>query len=138
MVKRDDIIWLAGLLEGEGWFGLREGKRPILVLAMTDEDVVAEVATIWGASYYRYRTIWRTQINGVVAIQWMMTLCTLLGKRRKETVIGIIKYWRDNSRSQIPTCHPERKLRSFDLCSPCYYEEYRKKQEEKRLLKLVG
>lgn len=41
-----ECAWMAGLLEGEAWFGLDRG--PAIVLRMSDRDVVDRVAVLWG------------------------------------------------------------------------------------------
>src|SRR5262245_20148534 len=43
--------WLAGLLEGEGAFMVtKQGQQPRPVVSMTDEDVIARVAEMWGTA----------------------------------------------------------------------------------------
>ncbi len=140
-VKTKDIIWLAGLLEGEGWFLLERKVYPVLGVAMTDEDIVVKVSAIWkGSKVYHYKNFWRTQITGFYAIQWMMTLYTLLGKRRREKVSKVIKVWKKNNyrapygTRNKATCHPDRLVRGFDMCQACY-DKWRR---QKKLLKKVG
>ena len=144
MIKRDDIIWLAGLLEGEAWFGLnirKRGKYPVIALSMTDEDVVVRVSNMWDTRVYRSRNCYVTRITGVRAIQWMMTLCTLLGKRRREKVISVIKVWRDhphthalNGMKLMAKCHPNKIAYSLGLCQYCYNWQWKRK----KLLEKVG
>ena len=142
MVKRDDIIWLAGLLEGEAWFGLREGKHPIIALKMCDEDVVVKVAFLIKANVRHYGNIYNTQACGARAIEWMMTLYPFLHARCRKTVASVITFWKENDYGRAPNgmrtmakCHPDRVSAGFDLCKPCYNKQY---YEEKKLLKLVG
>ena len=142
MIKRDDIIWLAGLLEGEGHFGLIGKKYPQIGLGMTDEDIVTKAATLMGpnARIYRNGNMWITKVNGAYAIQWMMTLFPYLGKRRREMITSVIKFWREYSYARMSnglhamaTCHPDRPLEALGLCSSCYQKErYAKKQLLKR------
>ncbi len=141
MVKRDDIIWLAGLLEGEAWFGLREGKYPIIALKMCDEDVVVKVASLIKSRVKHYGNIYDTQACGARAIEWMMTLHPLLYARRRKMVASIIKFWKENNYGRAPngmrsmaTCHPDRLNGGLGLCKPCYNRQW---YEKKKLLKRV-
>ena len=141
MMKRDDIIWLSGLLEGEAWFGLDRGKYPRIGLEMTDEDIVNRVAVIWDVKVNHYKNFWVAVVCGARAIEWMITLYPFLGIRRREKVASVIKFWWEYAYAHVPkgvktmaTCHPDRIVHSFGLCNACYQRQHRKKQ----LLKLVG
>ncbi|KKL22818.1 hypothetical protein LCGC14_2431590, partial [marine sediment metagenome] len=117
---------------------------PQIGLGMTDEDIVVRATTLMGpnAKIYRRGNMWITKVNGAYAIQWMMTLYTLLGKRRREAVTEVIKFWRGYSYARMANgmhamakCHPDKILEAHGLCSSCYQKErYAKKQ----LLRLVG
>ena len=140
-VKLKDIAWLAGLLEGEGCFRLKVERDPQISLGMTDEDIVIRVASMWNTGIYRYKNMYYTHIQGARAVAWMMTLCTLLGKRRREKVIKIIKFWKEYSYSRAPrgmrtmaTCHPDRVVVAFGLCDLCYAKRYRRRKKEQRKL----
>jgi hypothetical protein len=53
-----DFYWLAGLLEGEGSFLPGPPSAPNslrIALMMTDADVVARVAALWGVAYHGVR-----------------------------------------------------------------------------------
>ena len=135
MIKRDDIMWLAGLLEGEGCFSLAQGKYPLIVLKMTDGDVVARVSDMWDTRICRDRNLHRTQINGACAAGWMMTLYPLLYKRRKKVIADIIKFWKEYVCQRAPKgsrfmakCHPDRVSVGSDTCNPCYQREYRERK----------
>ena len=141
MVKTKDIHWLAGLLEGEGCFWARHGKYPSLEVGMTDEDIIVRVANMWNVRVTRQKNVYRTQINGAIAVGWMMTLHSLLGDRRRSKINSIIKYWKKYVNYRAPkgtrtraTCHPDRVVDGFGLCRPCYMKEYRKR---KQLLKVI-
>ena len=139
MIKRDDIVWLAGLLEGEAWFGLNTGgKYPVIALSMTDEDVVVRVSDMWDTRVYRSRNAYVTRITGTRAIPWLMMLYPQLGKRRREAVANVIKVWRDhphthalNGMKLMAKCHPDRIAYSLGLCQSCYNRQWK----EKKLLK---
>ena len=130
MIKRDDIIWLAGLLEGEGCFRLNDGKYPGIAVGMTDEDVIDRVADMWNVRVSHHKNLWKAQINGAYAIQWMMTLYLLLGKRRREVIAEIIKFWEEypysrasNGIRTMAKCHPDRVAVGLDLCHMCYQRQ---------------
>ena len=140
-MKLTDIAWLAGLLEGEGYFALNRGKYPTITLSMTDEDIVVKAASLMGAKINRSGNLWIAHINGAYAIQWMMTLYSLLGKRRRERVFEVIRYWKEHAYSHVSngmraraTCHPDRLLAAHGMCNICYQKWYKKQQ----LLKKAG
>lgn len=139
-----DIAWLAGLLEGEASFMLKNGNTTIQV-QMTDKDVMDRAAALLGTKvgdYGRkpkgkasYLPVFWLAIHGTRAIGWMMTLYVLMGKRRQAKILQILDHWRSaksaprSSRGQrLPAvCHPDR-LRCGDmLCRACWMREYRKR-----------
>ncbi len=137
MFKMKEIAWLGGLLEGEGCFLLSSKWHPSIRLKMTDEDTVVKVATMWNTRVYHRGNAWITHVNGTCAIEWMMTLYLFLSRYRKDRVIKVIWYWRDNpTRSLIrrwerPTCHPDRPIHALGLCQSCYSRQnYEKKQKQ--------
>jgi hypothetical protein len=95
-VSSSDLHWLAGLLEGEGSFlkGPPSAPRhPILALQMTDEDVVARVAAMFGrrASCWqpreaRWQRTFLVRVTGAKAVAWMTALHPLMGQRRREQI----------------------------------------------------
>lgn len=100
-----EIAWLAGLLEGEGSFGLdaRSAKRynvstappsPFLRIAMTDQDIIERVSKLANKNYFSPK---RLTVTGkrvyIVHVGDRATLGTLLprlfpyfGERRQEIV----------------------------------------------------
>lgn len=94
------IEWLAGLLEGEGHF--RWDRRPVVILQMTDQDVVERAASILGVSVmgpYAPRSegnkpMWHCHAYGVDAAGWMMTLYSLMGERRKGQIKKALASWK--------------------------------------------
>jgi hypothetical protein len=92
-----DIAWLAGLLEGEGYFGVNRsgtGTYPTITLEMTDEDVVRRAAAALGAIRVtrdeprdgRWRTTYVATISGSAAAEWMRRLRPLMGRRRTQAI----------------------------------------------------
>src|SRR5712664_747929 len=52
-MKGSDFFWLVGILEGEASFIKGPPSRPYcpyVCLQMSDEDVIARVASLWGAT----------------------------------------------------------------------------------------
>jgi hypothetical protein len=95
-VSGSDLHWLAGLLEGEGSFlkGPPSAPRhPVLALQMTDEDVVARVAAMFGrkpSCWQPRQTRWQrtfvVRVTGAKAAAWMTALRALMGHRRQRQI----------------------------------------------------
>lgn len=48
-LTRDNVLWFAGLFEGEGHFDLRKGRKSLgLVIKMTDRDVLEKAQRMFG------------------------------------------------------------------------------------------
>ena len=91
--------WLAGLLEGEGYFTLKRGKYPFVQVVSTDKDVVDRVACLVGfgstrGPYYKKnpntKGYYQWQIQGDLAVEVMLTIYDLMMNRRKETILYIL------------------------------------------------
>jgi hypothetical protein len=108
MIKTTDISWIAGLLEGEGNFSIKQAKvknvlSPRINLNMIDEDIVTKVRNIINPSIkIRFRELenrgWKKQyvirVSGNLAVQWMMTVYCLMGKRRKQQIREVFDTWK--------------------------------------------
>lgn len=114
MIKLSGIHWLAGLLEGEGSFYLQthhrlsrklgyHPKHAIIKVGMTDRDVVERAHNILGSTHKiessKYtinsgKIMYVSKLSGNAAIQWMMTLYSLMGNRRKLKIEEILFYWK--------------------------------------------
>lgn len=98
-MKTLDIVWLAGLLEGEGCFymnQLRKKRYARIHLDMVDRDIIARVADLFGSKVNGpYKTkgqdIWFSSISGKKSIGWMLTLYPLMGARRQTKILSILK-----------------------------------------------
>jgi hypothetical protein len=112
-----DDYWLAGLLEGEGAF-MRiterpEYWRPVLSLQMTDRDVVARVAAIWGVAvvsggkprFEHYKPTFIAKISGSRGADWMLYLRPLMGERRQGQIDMALDGWVSPRRR----LHPQEK-----------------------------
>jgi hypothetical protein len=136
---RDQVVWLAGLLEGEGCFCYY--LSPGIVVGMTDSDVLQRVADILGSKVtgpYKYgankKAVFYVKIWGDKAIEWMEVLLPLMGSRRTSKIKEIFKRRASApgkghalGSARIPKCHPDRKHYAFGLCKPCYRKERYKK-----------
>jgi len=97
-----EFYWLAGIIEGEGNFSIKNNSSPTITISMTDEDVIDRVAKILKRPYSKEdrshrpnaKDIYTVNICGVDAISWMFTLYSLFGKRRQAKILEIIKFWR--------------------------------------------
>jgi hypothetical protein len=123
-----DIAWIAGLLEGEGYFHINKFS-PSIDLGMTDFDIVARAAKVLGAKppkvyYYKkaeqkhWKPHWKTSIHSALAVGWMMTIYSFLGERRQQRVREVIETWKlrkqrsyltlKNAGHAPASCHPDR------------------------------
>lgn len=107
-MNRDDLMWLSGLLEGEGSFDLREGRYPRVRVGMTDRDTVGRVATLMGVkvrlSYRRApeSAMWHAEVSGARAAEIMRLVLPHMGARRSAkiaTVLGHSALYASGSRS---------------------------------------
>lgn len=96
MIERDDLLWLAGLLEGEGSFDLHRGKYPRIRLGMTDRDVVGRAATLLGSRVRSSlkpapaQAMWHTEVSGARALEVMREILPHMGARRSGKIATII------------------------------------------------
>lgn len=93
---REDLVWLAGLLEGEGTFDLHRGKYPRIRLAMTDRDVVGRAASLMGTSIRLsirtdgHKATFHTETSGKKAVAIMEALLPYMGARRTSKIAEIL------------------------------------------------
>jgi hypothetical protein len=95
-VGERELHWLAGLLEGEGSFLVgppSEPRYPVLALQMTDQDVVARVAAMFGRKLGRWQSrrageqpVFLVRVTGAKAVAWMTALRPLMGERRRAQI----------------------------------------------------
>lgn len=105
----DSLNWLAGLLEGEGYFGTiknRVGGKayryPRVGVSMTDQDVITRVATMFGLGMYTikapgnshgYLDSYRAWSTGEAGANWMRRLHPLMGARRQSQISVALAEW---------------------------------------------
>lgn len=98
-----ELIWLAGLLEGEGWFGTgynRKKPYPKIMVRMTDKDVIEHAARLFGTATTACspttsgKVIWCTTVAGVKAEWLMQKLYPWLGERRRAKIDATLSDYR--------------------------------------------
>lgn len=93
---REETVWLAGLLEGEGSFDAHRGKYPRIRLAMTDRDVVSRAAALMGSRLRLSlhaapaQPTWHTEISGEKAAEIMRELLPFMGTRRSGRIASVL------------------------------------------------
>jgi hypothetical protein len=133
--SRCDLIWLAGLLEGEGTFGLN-GRPPcaypVISVEMCAEDVVRRAARILGVtSVYRrepdepaWSATFTAKIAGHDAAGWMRELRPYMGLRRLVAIDRALAAYQPIRLTEVPeTCLVsgcEKPHRSRGLCHAHY------------------
>lgn len=104
---REEIIWLAGLLDGEGYFGLmrcsnskveKDYFSPRVAVGMTDRDVIEHVATLFGTKVTSHpgqhggQRIYRAAIYGEKA-RWVMNqVLPFMGERRSAKIAEVLAH----------------------------------------------
>lgn len=91
-----DLLWLAGLLEGEGTFDAHRGRYPRIRLGMTDRDVVGRAATLMGSGvrltlrHAPKQPTWHTEISGPRAEAIMRAILPHMGARRSGRIAEVL------------------------------------------------
>ena len=95
-MDRDDLMWLAGLLEGEGYFGIK-GKSPRLSIECTDRDVAGRAAMLLGGKLRarlprneRSNATYVCEVGGEKAASAMAALLPHMGARRSSRIMDIL------------------------------------------------
>lgn len=104
-MRQIDVIWLAGLLEGEGCFNLREERnQPRVSIEMTDEDIIKRVAKLWTSNVSvrpgRCKACGRAdcQMTGTVGIHKTSYQTTIYGDRARN-MMRLVYAFMGNRRS---------------------------------------
>jgi hypothetical protein len=98
-----DIAWLAGILEGEGCFGIYpqtpRGTRMALICVSTDLDVLESAQRIAGCGSIKPRTTargetkpafaWRTQSRAEV-VRLINLVLPYMHSRRREKIVAMM------------------------------------------------
>lgn len=96
MIPRQDLLWLAGLLEGEGSFmpgPPSKPNSPRVQVQMADRDVIERAAATLGTTqlctyqaHEDWKAIYSTCVRGKRAIAIMQQLYPLMGMRRRAQI----------------------------------------------------
>ncbi|GAA2843957.1 hypothetical protein Acy02nite_68590 [Actinoplanes cyaneus] len=93
---RDDVIWLAGLLEGEGTFDLHRERYPRVRLEMCDRDVVGRAATLMGVGVRvtlrraPAQATFHAEAQGPKAEAVMRAILPHMGARRSARIAAVL------------------------------------------------
>lgn len=102
-INKNDLYWIAGLLEGEGCFGCRNTgtKKNIFVTChMTDLDVLKTLQKKIGHGYVNgpykngkleYKLRYMYKVSGALAKELMELLLPLMGNRRSAKIKSLIR-----------------------------------------------
>ena len=104
-MKKSDLYWLAGLLEGEGSFIKLDS--PGVRISMTDQDGVVRASKLMGNSkIYRrcanplWQATWTTYVYGDRAIEIMKLIFPIMGERRSARIREILDWARARPRGR--------------------------------------
>jgi hypothetical protein len=95
-VRENDIAWLAGYLEGEGYFVQQPRGAKGISVSATDPDVLCRVADIAGRGEVRElkrstdKQVYRWYVFGAPARNLMASIAPLMGNRRRARINEIL------------------------------------------------
>ena len=104
--KRDQLLILSGIFEGEGWFGVNKRKHgwtpsAAMEIQMTDEDILQKFQTYLEVTKNlvkrnqkakeHHKTVYRFSIRGYRALHFMEEMLPFLGKRRQKQYYDVVK-----------------------------------------------
>jgi hypothetical protein len=95
-ISREDAIWLAGLLEGEGSFDAHRGRYPRVRVGMSDRDVVGRAATLMGAKVRLslkpapQSAMFHAEVSGEKAAVVMQAILPHMGARRSAKIATVL------------------------------------------------
>lgn len=115
--KRDQLLILSGIFEGEGWFGINKRKHgwtptAAMEIQMTDEDILQKFQTYLEINKNvvkrkqkakeHYKTVYRFCIRGYRALHFMEAMLPYLGKRRQKQYYDVVKIIGDGPKNWSP------------------------------------
>lgn len=80
-------------------------RYPKITVGMTDKDVIEKISELWKVKVQNIKNkqgkkpIYRVSITGCKAVQWMLTLHSFMGIRRKQRIEFVLQEWK----RKIPT-----------------------------------
>ena len=96
LTKKNKIIWLSGLFDGEGSFGLWSkgvGRKKIFAatIEMGDEDIIQRFQDMFGGAKFktkkkdmRFKQMWRWRAQGERAYDCVEKMIEYMSLRRQE------------------------------------------------------
>lgn len=109
MININQLYWAAGIIEGEGTF-IHTRNYLTLRVAMTDEDIINRLQAIFNfgkiikrkplKSNEKLMFIWSVT-KQVHAAGLMMTLLSLMGKRRSDKIKECLKIWKEKEQKRM-------------------------------------
>ena len=97
MMDRDDLMWFAGLCEGEAWFGTSKSGRARMSIEATDRDVVGRAAMLMRGNvrarlqrHDNARPTYICEVSGSKAVRVMKELLPHMGARRSSRILEIL------------------------------------------------
>ena len=107
---------------------------------MTDKDIMQRCADIFKTKLYGPYLSKQKKVNGdnkketflinifgSNAAQWLMTIYSFMGERRKEKIRELLSIWKSQPVMQAgrnALCHPDQPRHAKDKCMVCYNKEY--------------
>jgi hypothetical protein len=116
-MRPSDIYWLAGFLEGEGWFFCKPGSTCTVGVCSTDEDMIVRAASILGCkpngpysngaskSGVPHKPKWQAYKCSAGAAGWMMTLYPQMSSRRRKAIRDALAVWRQQPVTRAMRTH---------------------------------
>lgn len=141
MTTLRQIDWLAGIIDGEGCFSSGYNNRGNffvqIQIQMTDLDIIEKFKLITKAtasinitpSGENRKPSYRIQVQGDLAIQWMMTIYSLMGIRRKQKIRDILTAWKAYDGHKNVEIAATTKIRQFAKMWNIDEDEARKRIE---------
>ena len=95
-IKDVDLLWLAGLFEGDGTFSVRSTHLPVASIRMIDKDIIQKVADFFGLNIHNHRgrnnwsDAYSCSIQSTAAEAFFKSLLPYMGKRRSNKINNIL------------------------------------------------
>jgi hypothetical protein len=97
-MRKQDLYWLAGVLEGAGCFTISKSLVPRIVVAMIDKDIAIRAARLMGCANVRFLKIspkhrkrqYQAYVFGDEAVALMILLSPLMGERRQRQIRNVL------------------------------------------------
>lgn len=100
-INKQDLHWLAGILEGEGCFMSKYNRLPRITCEMTDLDVIKKIQSLAGGkiykpvkrkSHWKQSWIW-TDTNSEATYEFMKQIKPLMFSRRQMKITECLRNW---------------------------------------------